>query len=270
LAEKSGASRQWIVEVEQGKAALPFGLLMQVLDALGLVFRVMDGTAVRMAGNGGVGRAPEIVARDHRIVGRSIRQQSASKGAPSRSDRQAEPHREVSKNLSGLSYQPTDFEAFATDLNKEKLYQSDYREAIRRMVAHVIRLEGPIFEELVAPRIARAHGLARATEKLQQIVLELTGPTFGRSLDGERTVIWPDAHSKEMSPFRYASQDVRKHEDIPLAELASLAASVSVPGQAIARTAELMRRELGLKSMGKDKRSRFEAAAELARRLSVG
>jgi hypothetical protein len=272
LAVKSGTSRQWIVELEKGTAAVSFGLLMRVLDALGLVLEVLDGTPARLAMSGSVMRPPSLVARRRQGGAGPTQQQPATteESVPSRSNRQAEPHRDAADKVSGQSYQPTDFEAFASDVSKARLYHPDYRAAIQRMVAHVIKSEGPIFEELVARRVARAHGLARATEKLQLITRELTDPTFARSSEGERTVVWPDAHAKELSPFRYASQEVREHDDIPLVELASLAASVSVAGQPTRRTAELMRREIGLKRMGENARSRFEAAAELARHLRIG
>ena len=135
------------------------------------------------------------------------------------------------------------------------------------MVTHIIESEGPVFEGLVARRIARVHGLARATAKLLQITRELTDAAFARSLEGSRSIVWPDADAKELSPFRDASQEVRDHSDIPLPELVSLAASLFVADHTTKKTAELMCRRIGLKRMGEDTRSRFEAAVELARSL---
>ena len=40
LAEKVGVSRQWIVDVEQGKPRLEIGLLLRTADALGIVLTV--------------------------------------------------------------------------------------------------------------------------------------------------------------------------------------------------------------------------------------
>ena len=37
LAEKVGVSRQWIVDVEQGKPRLEIGLVLRTADALGIV-----------------------------------------------------------------------------------------------------------------------------------------------------------------------------------------------------------------------------------------
>ena len=40
LAEKVGVSRQWIVDVEQGKPRLEIGLVLRTADALGIVLSV--------------------------------------------------------------------------------------------------------------------------------------------------------------------------------------------------------------------------------------
>jgi HTH-type transcriptional regulator / antitoxin HipB len=40
LAEKVGVSRQWIVDVEQGKPRLEIGLALRTADALGIVLTV--------------------------------------------------------------------------------------------------------------------------------------------------------------------------------------------------------------------------------------
>jgi HTH-type transcriptional regulator/antitoxin HipB len=40
LAEKVGVSRQWIVDVEQGKPGLEIGLVLRTADALGIVLTV--------------------------------------------------------------------------------------------------------------------------------------------------------------------------------------------------------------------------------------
>ena len=70
-------------------------------------------------------------------------------------------------------------------------------------------------------------------------------------------------------PFRYASLDVRHHEDIPTAELTSLALSLWAVGQTADRTAILMGQQIGLTRVSGNTRSRFKAAAELARKTCV-
>jgi y4mF family transcriptional regulator len=45
LAERAGVSRKWIYEFESGKPTAEFGLLLRVLDALGLELDVSAGSA---------------------------------------------------------------------------------------------------------------------------------------------------------------------------------------------------------------------------------
>ena len=45
LAEKVGVSRQWIVDVEQGKPRIEIGLVLRTADALGIVLCVKALTA---------------------------------------------------------------------------------------------------------------------------------------------------------------------------------------------------------------------------------
>ena len=42
LASSAGVSREWINELEAGKTTVEFGLVIRVLDALGLGFDIVD------------------------------------------------------------------------------------------------------------------------------------------------------------------------------------------------------------------------------------
>ncbi len=46
LARRIGVSRKWISEFEAGKPAAEFGLVIRVLEELGLILRIDDATAV--------------------------------------------------------------------------------------------------------------------------------------------------------------------------------------------------------------------------------
>jgi hypothetical protein len=167
----------------------------------------------------------------------------------------------------GLPYQPTNFASLGVTLNKHSLYEREYRRIIQLMVDHVIRSEGPIFDEMVARRVARAHGLGRATGKLLQITWKVADPSFARSSEDGRSIVWPSPELQKLVPFRNAPKDVRDHVDVPMAELPWLASSLLAAGPTTTKAAELMGRRMGLKRMAGTTRSRFEAAAELARRL---
>jgi HTH-type transcriptional regulator / antitoxin HipB len=45
LARKAGVGRQWLVEVEKGKAGAPLGLVLRTLDALGITLTANENGA---------------------------------------------------------------------------------------------------------------------------------------------------------------------------------------------------------------------------------
>jgi y4mF family transcriptional regulator len=45
LANKIGTSRQWVIEIEKGKARAEVGLVLRALDALGVSLSLSGGTA---------------------------------------------------------------------------------------------------------------------------------------------------------------------------------------------------------------------------------
>jgi hypothetical protein len=92
------------------------------------------------------------------------------------------------------------------------------------MIEHVIKVEAPIYEDLLIERIARAHGFQRSGEKIQTIVSRAIHRKFPRTDDDGRRVIWSEnAKTAEPFPYREGAADIRPHTDIPVAELASLA-----------------------------------------------
>ena len=46
LAQKIGVSRQWVIEVEKGKARAQVGLVLRALDALGVALSLVVGDTV--------------------------------------------------------------------------------------------------------------------------------------------------------------------------------------------------------------------------------
>lgn len=264
LALRAGVGRQWVVDLEKGKAAAALQLLIPTLRELGLVLRIFDDTPARLA---------IIRHLDSEPRPRGVRTAAAAALPDATSSLQAPPRLLPAQvepqhgNLEvGLPYHPTNFASLGVTLSKHSLYEREYRRTIQLMVDHVISSEGPIFEELVARRVARAHGLARATGKLLQITREVADPSFARSSEEGRSIVWPSPELQELVPFRNAPKEIRDHLDVPLVELASLASSLLAAGHTTSKAAELMSRRMGLKRMAGTTRSRFEAAAELALR----
>lgn len=66
----------------------------------------------------------------------------------------------------------------------------------------------------------------RPKSKIQVVVSNCIESRFPKSTEDGRRIIWPEGADKHKAvPFRRADADVRDYNDVPLCELASLAAS---------------------------------------------
>jgi transcriptional regulator with XRE-family HTH domain len=269
LAKTAGVGRQWVLELERGKSGAPLDLLIKLLAVLGFALDVFDDAPARLLASPerGSGRSVGPLANQgERPTGRrppppvtlnSIPRQFTSE--PSRNGR------DDTGEDNGREYQPTDLAAAGITADRHHLYELVYRPVVYRMASHAILHEGPLFLDVLARRIAGAHGLARATQKLFETCEEITEP-FPHTIEGSRKVIWPEnADIKKLTPFRYAPRDARDHFDIPLQELASLALRFLAEGHSIEKTLVLVSKELGLGRIMSTTRPRLEAAAELAK-----
>ena len=92
------------------------------------------------------------------------------------------------------------------------------------MVDHVISVEGPLFEQLLVRRIARAHEFRRAGGEIEATVRKAVDPRFPRSNEGDQAIYWPEGGDPSvLAPYRHSSTGERAHGEIPIIELASLA-----------------------------------------------
>jgi len=133
------------------------------------------------------------------------------------------------------------------------------------MAAHVIAIEGPIFDDVLVHRIARAHKFGRAAGRIRETVLAVVERKFPVSNEDGRKIFWPEGADKsELPAFRMGSLEDRDHVDIPLVELGALARRFLDSGAEAAEAAALIARELGLGRLRAAARERFEEAARLA------
>jgi very-short-patch-repair endonuclease len=149
--------------------------------------------------------------------------------------------------------------------DRDRFYEVSYRADIRRMVDHVVEIEGPIYFDVLVDRIARAHGFQRSGDAVQSIVGGALGRyRFATTKDDEREVIWPkDAPGGKMTRYRGAGG--REHGDIPLAELTGLVEILRSRG--LEDEDEIVRGlqdHFGLGRLAASTRERFEAAVAMA------
>ena len=136
-----------------------------------------------------------------------------------------EPGRESATSLvASGSYRIADPAAVARP-DRERFYDGDYRTTLGIMIAHVLEVEGPLFEDLLVDRVARAHGVQRSGGQIRRCVLAALPREAACLAEGDgRVVVWARAAAAgAMVSFRPDPTGTRGHGDVPVHELASIA-----------------------------------------------
>ena len=151
------------------------------------------------------------------------------------------------------------------DDDADQIYQTDYKHVLEQLVDHVLEIEGPIYEDMLIERIARAHKKERAGRIIQDVV---TGAIAGRhpsiSEDGRKVVFHRSMDVMELVAYRPARSDCRSHRDLPLIELASLALPLVRKAKPDTEILAHFARTFGLARLREPTRKRFEAAISIA------
>ncbi len=151
--------------------------------------------------------------------------------------------------------------------DRDRFYDPTYVSTLTAMILHVVEVEAPIFEDVLVDRIARAHGLMRSGNQIRRLISELLSRTGAqRSAEGKRQVIWPVGQPRSViHVFRKDPTGRRSHDDVPIEELAAIAAPfirLRMSDEAVVRK---IAEEFGLGRIRETTRVRFEAALQLAR-----
>jgi very-short-patch-repair endonuclease len=158
-------------------------------------------------------------------------------------------------------YVVADPAASGIEPDQKLFYEPQHRPRICAMVSHVIEIEGPIYEDLLVLRIARAHAFARAAGRIRDVVVGSIDAGYPRTTDDGRVLIWPKAVNTEAPlAFRSAPNHVRDHTDIPLVELKALGRLFQSRGADNEETVRRMAAQFGLGKLREATRRRFEAA----------
>ena len=113
---------------------------------------------------------------------------------------------------------------------------------LKAIVNSVIASEGPVKDEVLARRIARAHGWSRTGARIHERVAGLAMRNFERRPDDTGNFFWPKTGTADrtVSFRRPRAGQARVVDEIPFSELSALAAEVR-------RTVE--NQNLGLQAM---------------------
>ena len=164
-------------------------------------------------------------------------------------------------NFAANIYRVADLREIAVPA-QDRFYDTDYRQTLATMAEHVIQIEGPVYREIVISRIREAHGFQRARDQIRDIVIRAIGDDFKTTEETDgRIVVWPRHLTPNfMAPWR--GSGVRHHGDVPVAELAGLAAACDTGGMDEERIIRAMQDLLQVGRLRGPTRDRFEEAVK--------
>ena len=137
-----------------------------------------------------------------------------------------------------------------------------YDATLLAMIRAVVNQEGPVRDDVLAKRIARAHGWSRTGGRIHDRVLALAEREFPLVRDGEAFFVWPSGVAPAHWPSfrRPAGDEPRPVDEIALPELAALVREVKAKGLDGEAALTAMARIAGLQKLRQASRERFEAA----------
>ena len=152
-------------------------------------------------------------------------------------------------------------------VNADAFFDSAYDSVLRTMISHVVEVEGPVLDTVLARRIARAHGWQRTGSQIQQRVEKLALKAHRTTEEDVGTFYWSAAVPPDSTMvFRKATEEAsRSVDEVCMAELLAFAMEIIATGEQGEAAVESMIRDFGMKSARAASRRRFEKAMELAR-----
>ncbi len=164
---------------------------------------------------------------------------------------------------SNSGYRVTDLSTFKPD--PDLFYEFAYRDTLRGMIEAVMVQEAPLKADILAQRIARAHGWLQTGRRIRErIDLHLRG--YDTTGESSGVFLWNKDGVSDILPYRPPANESsrRSISDIPLAELASVAIDnpdlldMPDPARDLARL-------IGVERLAATSRSRLDEAIARAR-----
>lgn len=145
----------------------------------------------------------------------------------------------------------------------DRYYEPSHDHVLIAMVEWVVNREGPVLDQTLARRIARAHGFQRTGHRIQERVEALARERFGRTEESAGTFYWPASIAPGSSvPFRWPAHEMRDRDvdEICDQELRSLALAVLESPRSADDVVTVMAQALGLSRIRSATRQRLERA----------
>ena len=151
-------------------------------------------------------------------------------------------------------------------VNPDAFFDREYTTALQEMIAHVIAVEGPVRDDVLARRIARAHGWLRTGSKIRDRVVTLARARFPMVQEEVGAFFWPAGADQTRWPSfrRPAGDEPRPVDEIALPELVALARAVKDEGITGEDAITAMARDAGLQKLRAASRDRLRRAWTMA------
>lgn len=148
----------------------------------------------------------------------------------------------------------------------DAFFDASYNTVLVQMIAHVVEVEGPVLDAVLARRIARAHGWQRTGSRIQDRVDSLAAKSHYVTREDVGAFYWSkDKGPEAVIPFRHARGDsIRTVDEICMPELIALGRQILASGKAGDAAIIAMARELGLQRLRAVSRGRVETAMQHA------
>lgn len=171
---------------------------------------------------------------------------------------------------SGAIFTEADPLSVVDGIDANAFFDAAYEPILTRMIAHVVEIEGPVLDAVLARRIARAHGWQRTGSRIRERVEALAAKVFRKTEEDVGTFYWPAGLSPNGPVvFRRAAGDAaRAVDEICMAELTALAKRVMAADSMGESAISAMAREVGLHQIRTASRGRFEKAMQVALEVS--
>ena len=164
--------------------------------------------------------------------------------------------------IKALAFVEADPASVVDGVNADDFFAKSYDKVLLPMIGHVVEVEGPVLDAVLARRIARAHGWQRTGARIQERVVGLATSAHRGTTEDVGTFFWPaNVGAGVVIEFRRAADDsVRLVDEVCLPELIALAREVLASGLTAEAAVLAMARELGLQRLRAASRGRFEEA----------
>lgn len=156
-------------------------------------------------------------------------------------------------------------------VNPDAFFYPSYDTRLAEMIAHVIEVEGPVLDAVLAKRISRAHGWQRTGGKIWNRVIAQASRRHKISKESIGTFYWPDQiDPDQLFPFRsWDSEMDRSVDEVSIRELGWLARDIRRFFVDDESAASQMARVLGLQRLRQSTRDRLLEAVHFSKSFNL-